>query len=131
MERDLSQVEHRQDVGVADLVLEREADHVELVQRSESLQAVERQPVLAQGGLEVGQRREDALAGPVVGVHQAVEDLQPVVAHPQGVGVGKSQANRAPHVRWSLTMLFSSPPTYCAGVRTLGKIREMMASLRS
>ncbi len=97
MERDLAQVEHRQHVGVADLVLEREAQHVELVQRRERLQAVERQPVLAQAGLEVGQRREDALAGPAVSVHQAVQDLKPVVAHAQGVGVGKSQADRPPH----------------------------------
>src|SRR4051794_25361690 len=32
-------------------------------------------------------------------------------------------------VRWSLAMLLRSPPTYCAGVRTPGKIRETTKSL--
>ena len=43
---DAAQVEHRQDVRVADLVLEREAQDVEPAQRREGLEAVERQPVL-------------------------------------------------------------------------------------
>ena len=47
VQRDPAQVEHRQDVRVADLVLEREAQDVEPVQRRERLQAVERQAVLA------------------------------------------------------------------------------------
>ena len=95
VERDAAEVEHRQDVGVADLVLEREAQHVEPAQRREGFEAVERQASRAQRGLEVGQRRERPLAGPVAAVHQAVEHLEPVVAHPQGVGVGKGQADRA------------------------------------
>ncbi len=33
--------------------------------------------------------------------------------------------------RWSFVMLFSSPPRYCAGVRTLGKIRETTKSFNS
>src|SRR5262249_33778160 len=32
-------------------------------------------------------------------------------------------------VRWSWGTLLSSPPTYCAGVRILGKIRETTSSL--
>ena len=93
---DAAQVEHGQDVGVADLVLEREPDHVEPIQRGEGLQAVQRQLVPAEGGLEVGQGGEDPLAGPVGGVHQAVEHLEAVVAHAQGVGVGEGQAERPP-----------------------------------
>ena len=93
-----AEVEHRQHVRVADLVLEREADDVELMERREGLEAVEREPVRPEGRLEVGQRREGALARPVRGVHQAVEHLEPVVAHPQRVGVGEGQADRPPDV---------------------------------
>ena len=46
VQRNAAQVEHRQDVGVADLVLQAEAEQVELAQRRERLQAVERQAVL-------------------------------------------------------------------------------------
>ena len=97
MERDPAQVEHRQDVGVADLVLEREPQHVELAKRRERLQAVQRQALFPQSGLEVGQRREGALARPAVSVHQAVQDLKPVMAHTQRIGVRESQANGPIH----------------------------------
>ena len=63
------------------------------MQRREGLEAVERQAVAAQGGFEVGQRREDALAGPALGVHQAVEHLETMVAHAQGIGIGEGQAD--------------------------------------
>ena len=56
VQRDAAEVEHGQDVGVADLVLQAEADQVELAQRREGLQAVERQAGLAQLGLEVEPR---------------------------------------------------------------------------
>ena len=65
MQRNAAQVEHRQDVGVADLVLQAEADQVEVAQRRERFQAVERQAVLAQLGLEVEPGREGAFAGPL------------------------------------------------------------------
>ena len=128
---DPAEVEHRQDVRVADLVLEREPDDVEPVQRRERLQAVERERVVAERLLEVGQRGEDALAGPVAGVHQAVEHLEPVVAHAQRVGVGEGQAERPLDTSpWSFETVFSSPPTYWAGVWMLGRIRETTKSLR-
>ena len=94
LERDAAQVEHRQQVRVADLVLEREAHDVELGQGRERLQPVEGDLVLAQGFFEVGQGGEGPLAGPALGVHEAVEDLEPVVAHAQGIGVGEGQAER-------------------------------------
>ena len=56
VQRNAAQVEHGQQVGVADLVLQAEADQVELAQRRERLQAVERQAVAAQLGLEVESR---------------------------------------------------------------------------
>src|SRR5437667_85169 len=42
---------------------------------------------------------------------------------------GKARQSLPRTLRWSLTMLFSSPPRYWAGVCTRGKIR-MTASLR-
>ena len=85
-------------IRVADLVLERKAQDVELAERRERLEAVERQAMLLeQRALEVGQRRERPLAGPAGRVHQAVEHLEPVMAHPQGVGVGKRQADGSSH----------------------------------
>ncbi len=93
VKRDAAQVEHRQHVRVADLVLERKAQHVEPAKRRERLETVERQPVLAERRLEIRQRRERPLAGPARLVHQAVEHLEPVVAHAQGIGVGKRQAD--------------------------------------
>ena len=95
MECDAPQVEHRQNVRVADLVLERKSQDVEPAERREGLEAVERQSVLSQRGLEIGKRRERPLAGPVSRIHQAIQHLEPVMAHPEGVRVGKCQANRS------------------------------------
>ena len=92
LERDAAKVEHGQDVRIANLILEREAEDVELPERGEGLQRIERQAVLAEGGFEVGERCKGSLARPIAGVHQAVEDLEPVVAHAEGVGVGERQA---------------------------------------
>jgi hypothetical protein len=93
------QIEHRQHVDKRDLVLQREADHVEGRQRRKGLQAVERHLVFAELLFHVGPGREDALAGPIVaGVHQRVEHLQPVVAHADGVGVGEGEAEFSPHI---------------------------------
>ena len=50
-----------------------------------------------QGVLEIRQGRERPLAGPALGVHQAVEHLESVVAHAQRVGVGEGQADGPPH----------------------------------
>ena len=94
---DAAQIEHRQHVAVAEVVLQREAQHVELRKRRERFQAVERQAVLAEQLLHVGQRREGPLAGPIAAVHHGVEHLQAVMAHADRVGVGKGQAERAAH----------------------------------
>ena len=95
-ERNPAQIEHRQHVAVAQIVLQREAEHVELVKRREGFEAVKRQVVLAEQLLHVGQRREGPLAGPIVAaVHQVVQHLKPVMAHADRVGVGKGEAERA------------------------------------
>ena len=86
---------------VADLVLQREAEHVELGQRRERLQAVERQSraraAAASMSVQGVKARSQAQSGR--GVHQRVEHLQAVVAHADGVGVGKRQAELAADLR--------------------------------
>ena len=100
VQRDAAEVEHGQDVGVADLVLQAEADQVEVAQRREGFQAVERQAGAAQLGLEIEPRREGPFAGPLrIVVHDRVQDLQAVMAHAERVGVGKGQAELAAHLR--------------------------------
>src|SRR5262249_17480877 len=47
VQRDAAQVEHIEDVGVTNLVLQAEADHIELAQRRERLQRVEGQATAA------------------------------------------------------------------------------------
>jgi len=76
VERDAAQIEHRQNVGVANLVLQAEAHQVEVAQRRERFQAVQRQTMPAQNLLEIRPGGEDALAGPLgVVVHDRVKDL--------------------------------------------------------
>ncbi len=67
MQRDAAQVEHGQNVGVTNLVLKAEADQIELRERRESLQAVERKPALAEQGFEIEPRGEGALRRPTAG----------------------------------------------------------------
>ena len=49
---------------IAEVVLQGEAQHVELAQRREALQADQRQLLLAQQGVHVGHGRKDPLAEP-------------------------------------------------------------------
>src|SRR5208283_1427204 len=80
----------------AEFMLQAEADDVELPQRRETLQADQRQSLLAKQGFQVGQRREDPLAGPIAtAIHDRVEQLQTVVAHADRVRLGKRQADSA------------------------------------
>ena len=85
--------------GRTEFVLQREPDDVELGERRERLQTVERQLVLPQRLFHIGPRREHAFAGPILaGIHQRVEHLQSVVAHADRVHVGKGQAEFPAHV---------------------------------
>src|SRR5262245_47724265 len=59
-----TEVEHRQDVARTDFILQREAEDVEVAQRREGFEAVEREALLAKFRLHVEPRRERPLAGP-------------------------------------------------------------------
>ena len=98
MQRDAAEVEHRQHVGVADFVLQAESEDIELGERRERFEAIERQVRLPQFLLEVDPGREGAFARPLrIVVHDRVEDLQAVVRHAKRVGIGKRQAQSAAH----------------------------------
>ena len=78
------------------IALQREADHVEVGERRLALERVERQAGGAQAVGEVGPRREGALGGEVgLAVDDVVEDLEPVVAHADGIGVGVDERDAA------------------------------------
>ena len=94
--RDAAEVEHRQHVRVADLILQTETDDIEGVQRREGFEAVERQLLAAEHRFEIEPRREGPLAGPLrIAVERAVEHLEAVVAHAERVSVRKAEAKRA------------------------------------
>src|SRR5207302_3697497 len=88
-----AQVEHGEDIGVTNLVLQAEADQVEIAQWRERLQAAQRQAMAAQLPFEIEPGGKGPLARPLrIVVHDAVEHLQAVVAHAERVGVRKGQA---------------------------------------
>jgi hypothetical protein len=77
-QRDPPEVEQREHVGERQLVLQRDADHVERAQRALGLERDQRQVARPQLGLHVGPRRERALArDPRIAVEQRVDDLRP------------------------------------------------------
>ncbi len=100
-QRHARQVEHRQQVGQAQLVAQREADHVERARRPTRLQREQGQAPLPQQRLEVGPGREREVGvGVLARVDRGVEDAQAVVGDAQlvGVGVGEQEvgAGRVP-----------------------------------
>src|SRR5579875_3250139 len=71
------ELEHGEQVRVGELVLEAEADHVEVREREPALERDERQSPRAQERLEVGPGRVDALGGHVrAAIQDLVEDLE-------------------------------------------------------
>ena len=113
VQRHAAEIEHRQDVRVADLVLQAETEQIEVLQRRVRLQAVERQPVVAQHFLEIEPRREGAFAGPLrVVVHDRIKHLQTVMARAQRIGVGERQAEFAAH----LAMILDDAVEFAADV---------------
>ena len=96
--RNSAQIQHREHVAVAEVVLQRETQHVEVAKRRELFKAPKRQAVPAKQLLHILQRRERSLALPTVAaIHNIVEHLKAVVAHADGVGVGKCKAQLSAH----------------------------------
>ena len=87
--REARQVQHRQDIRVGELGLQREADDVELPGGSPALEGEERDGPLPHLALHVGPWGVGTLHQPLrPPVHHMVKHLRPHVAHPDLVGVG-------------------------------------------
>ena len=115
--RQTAQVQHRQHVRVGQLVLKREADHVEVGDRRGGLQRDQRQAAGAQLGLAVEPGGEDPLArDPVRLVEDAVEDLRAEVRHPDLVRVRERQADAGAHGRRVLADLLVLTPDVAGGL---------------
>ena len=95
--RHARELQHVQNIRVAQLVLQREADEVELAHRVAAFEAVERDAVFQHSLLHVDPRRKDALAPDVIdAVHQRIKDLDTEVRHADLVRIRK--AERKAHV---------------------------------
>jgi hypothetical protein len=93
--RDAREVEHLEHVGERHLVLQREADHVELAERRAALQRRERAAGLAERVGHVRPGAEDPLGrGVVAGVEQRVEDAVAEMGHPDLVDVREAEGER-------------------------------------
>jgi hypothetical protein len=91
------QVEHVEDVGVGELVAEREADDVELFQGMTRLQTEEGESGGAHLRLHIRPGGIDTLRQEIrLGVEDIVEDGQPQVGHADvvDVGIGQGKAYR-------------------------------------
>ena len=98
LERDAAEVEHREDVRVRELELEREADDVEVLERTRALERDERQLARAELLLHVDPRRVAALGERArIVVQDLVEDLEAEMAHPDVVDVGEREADARLH----------------------------------
>ena len=95
---DARQIEHIQDVGEAEFVLEGKADDVKIGHRVQALEGIERDMVFPHLLLHVHPGGKDPLA-PDVGplVEQAVKDLHPQVGHPHVIGVGEAKGKAKVH----------------------------------
>ena len=99
VQRDAGEIEHLQHVGVAQLRLKRNAQHVELAHGPEALQCVERQAHLPHEPGHVRPRAIGALCEDVFSrVEDGVKDLQSRVRHADLVHVGKRQREREPNL---------------------------------
>ena len=93
------EVEHVEDVGVGQLIGQRDANGVELAQGRARLQREQRQAPRSQLLLHVRPGREAPLGREVgMTVENVVEDLQPEMGHPEfvavGIAEGEASANR-------------------------------------
>jgi len=94
---DPRKIQHQEDVGVGELVAEREPHHVEVAGGAPRLERGERLPRGPQVLRVVGPRGEDALAQrPGPRVQDPVEQEDPEVGHPDLIGVRKGKQDARP-----------------------------------
>src|SRR3989475_10272460 len=79
-QRDATQLEHGEEIRVGELVLEAEAEHVEVGEREVALERDQREPARAQQGLQVGPGGVGALGGHLAAeVERVVEGTEAYV----------------------------------------------------
>ena len=124
VQRDAGEVERGEQVRVAQLGGEADAQQVERAQRPVAVDGEGGHPVLAHQRLEIRPDRVAAL-GQGVGalVEDLVEDLTPWLGSPTSYASGYISAHRTAADSQSLSCAFSSPPTYCTGLDTRGQQR--------
>ena len=115
--RDPRQVQHVEDIGVAEFVLEREADGVEALQRRARFQRGQGDAVPAHLPLHVRPGRVAALGGdPRVFVQDRVEDLEAEVRHPHLVAVREGEGEEEVALRVVLPDGVDLPAGVAAGL---------------
>jgi hypothetical protein len=88
VKRNPTEVEHRQHICVGHLVLQREADHVEVAKRSVTFERKKRDIPFSKSLLHIGPRRIHALCGPSrMAIQETVENLEPEMAHANLIGI--------------------------------------------
>ena len=90
--RNTAEIQHIQNVGKRQLVLQRKSDNIKVRQRVTALQTVQRQPCLAHFGLHVNPWRADAFApDALLIVEQTVQDTRTEVRHGNLIGIRKTE----------------------------------------
>ena len=113
IERDARQLQHGEDVGVGQLILEREAHGIEVGERVFALHRVEGQTQTLHLRLHIQPRHEGALAPPVlVAVQQLIEYLFAEKRHSHFVGVREAERKADVH----LIFIFIHAARFAAGI---------------
>ena len=90
--RNTAEIQHIQNVGKRQLVLQRKSDNIKVRQWVTALQAVQRQPCLTHFGLHVNPWRADAFApDALLIVEQTVQDTRTEVRHGNLIGIRKTE----------------------------------------
>jgi hypothetical protein len=94
VEGDATKVEHGQDIGEGQLVLEREANDVKIPEWSVGFEATEWLVVESKLGFHVEPGTKDALDAEIITfIDDGVQDFGAQVAHPDVVKVGKAEGH--------------------------------------
>ena len=113
IERDTRQLQHGEDVGVGQLILEREAHGIEVGERVFALHRVEGQTQTLHLRLHIQPRHEGALAPPVlVAVQQLIEYLFAQKRHSHFIGVREAERKADVH----LIFIFIHAARFAAGI---------------
>ena len=99
MKRDLSQIQHIQDIRIAHFIADGKGDHIEILHRTLAFQRPEWQIMLAHGLLHVSPGGKDTLAPNAIHlVHHAIENPHTHIGHTDLVGIRETKGNIDPNI---------------------------------